>query len=136
CSVCKGRSHSIPRVFTCGRLERFEYLAMELLGMDLDNVRTLRHLPLPTVNILVVADQMIAALEFIHKNGVVRCDMKAVNILLHPTDLKCLYLVDYGLAWGYYIYDRNQSFYGCTTEIARRDWYTSVRQTEDAPWHS
>ncbi|KAG1847532.1 kinase-like domain-containing protein [Suillus subalutaceus] len=87
---------SIPRVFAYGRLEHFEYLAMQLLGMNLDEVRA-RH-PLPAVvNTLVVADQMISALEHIHENKLVHCDLKPRNIILHPTDPKRLYLVDYGL---------------------------------------
>ncbi|KAG1863690.1 kinase-like domain-containing protein [Suillus subluteus] len=86
---------SIPRVIAYGRLEHFEYLAMQLLGMNLDEVRA-RH-PLPAVNTLVVADQMISALEHIHKNKLVHCDLKPGNIILHLTDPKRLYLVDYGL---------------------------------------
>ncbi|KAG2119123.1 kinase-like domain-containing protein, partial [Suillus discolor] len=91
-----GGNLSIPKVFAYGRLEHFEYLAMQLLGMNLGEVQARR--PLPAVNTLVVADQMISALEHIHKNKLVHCDIKPGNILLHPTDSKRLYLVDYGLA--------------------------------------
>ncbi|KAG0698070.1 kinase-like domain-containing protein [Suillus ampliporus] len=87
---------SIPRVLAYGRLEHFEYLAMELLWMDLEDARR-RRPSLPAVHVLVVADQMISALKHIHKNGLVHCDLKPGNILLHPTDPKRLYLVDYRL---------------------------------------
>ncbi|KAG1857268.1 kinase-like domain-containing protein [Suillus tomentosus] len=86
---------SIPKVFAYGRLEHFEYLAMQLLGANLGEVRARR--PLPAVNTLVVADQMISALEHIHTNKLVHCDIKPGNIILHATDPKRLYLVDYGL---------------------------------------
>ncbi|KIM84488.1 hypothetical protein PILCRDRAFT_384823 [Piloderma croceum F 1598] len=85
---------SIPKVIAYGRLKHFEYLAMEFLGMALNDV----HSSLPAVNILVIADQMISALKHVHKNDLVHCDVKPGNILLHPTDSKCLYLVDYGLS--------------------------------------
>ncbi|KAG0706732.1 kinase-like domain-containing protein, partial [Suillus ampliporus] len=86
---------AIPRIIANGRLEHFEYLAMQLLGTNLDDVRARR--PLPAVNILVVADQMISALEHIHRNGLVHCNLKPGNIILHPTDPGHLYLVDYGI---------------------------------------
>ncbi|KAG2119118.1 kinase-like domain-containing protein, partial [Suillus discolor] len=68
---------------------------MQLLGMNLGEVQARR--PLPAANTLVVADQMISALEHIHKNKLVHCDIKPGNIILHPTDPKRLYLVDFGL---------------------------------------
>jgi len=40
----------------------------------------------------------VSALEHVHKNGLVHCDLKPGNILLHPSDPNRLYLVDYGLA--------------------------------------
>jgi len=49
---------SIPKVLAYGRLKHFEYLAMELLGTALNDVRK-RCLSLPAVNILVIADQMV-----------------------------------------------------------------------------
>ena len=53
---------SIPKVFAYGRLKHFEYLAMEFLGMALDNVHE-RRPSLPVVNILVVADQMVCRMS-------------------------------------------------------------------------
>jgi len=88
---------SIPNVLAYGRLDHFEYLAMEFLGTALDDVHR-RRPSLPAVNVLVVADQMISALEHIHKNGLVHCDLKPGNIILHPTDPMRLYIIDYGLA--------------------------------------
>jgi casein kinase I family protein HRR25 len=46
---------SIPKVLFYGRLRHFEYLAMELAGMALDDVRKI----LPAANILVIADKMV-----------------------------------------------------------------------------
>jgi serine/threonine protein kinase len=59
---------------------------MELLGMALDDVHE-RRPSLPAVNILVVADQMISALEHVHNNGLVHCDLKPGNILLHQSKM-------------------------------------------------
>ncbi|KAG2345119.1 kinase-like protein [Suillus weaverae] len=70
---------------------------MELLRANLDEVWA--RCPLQAVNILLVADQMLSALEHVHKNRLVHCDLKPGNIILHPTDPKRLYLVDYGLTW-------------------------------------
>ncbi|KAG2354573.1 kinase-like domain-containing protein, partial [Suillus spraguei] len=65
---------SIPRALAYGRLEHFEYLAIQLLGTNLAEVWA-RH-PLPAVNTL-----MISALEHIHKNKLVHCDLKPGNII-------------------------------------------------------
>jgi serine/threonine protein kinase len=53
------QGHStIPQVFAYGRLPHFEYLAMEFLGMALDDVHD-RHPRLPVANVLLIADQMV-----------------------------------------------------------------------------
>jgi serine/threonine protein kinase len=49
---------SIPQVLAYGRLKHFEYLAMEFLGMALNDVHE-RCPFLPPANILVIADQMV-----------------------------------------------------------------------------
>ncbi|KAG2053527.1 hypothetical protein BDR06DRAFT_885947 [Suillus hirtellus] len=86
-------THFHPKSFAYGRLEHFEYLAVQLLGMNVDEVRA--PCPLPAVvGTLVVADQMISALEHIQKNKLVHCDPKTGNIFIHPTDFRYLYLVD------------------------------------------
>ncbi|KAG2119145.1 uncharacterized protein F5147DRAFT_648196 [Suillus discolor] len=65
-----------PKSFAYGRLEHFKYLAMQLLGMDVDEVRARNPLP-AVVNTLVVADQMsrvplisygIGTLEYVSLN--------------------------------------------------------------------
>ncbi|KAG1902926.1 uncharacterized protein F5891DRAFT_948491, partial [Suillus fuscotomentosus] len=82
-----------PKSFAYGRLKYFEYLAVQLLGMNVDEVRA--SCPLSAVvSTLVVADQMISAPEHIQKNKLVHCDLKTGNIFIHPTDSRHLYLVD------------------------------------------
>jgi serine/threonine protein kinase len=49
---------SIPEVLAYGRLKHFEYLAMELAGIALNDVYE-QGLSLPAANILVIADQMV-----------------------------------------------------------------------------
>ena len=49
---------SIPRVFAYGRAEQFEYLAIELLGPSLGAIIE-RCGPLPHVNVLIIAEQMV-----------------------------------------------------------------------------
>lgn len=53
---------SIPKVIAYGRLTHFEYLAVEFLGMALNDIH--KHcLLLPTANVLVVADQMVSIMS-------------------------------------------------------------------------
>jgi|SRR6267154_4091892 len=53
---------SIPRVFAYGRLKYFEYLAMEFLGIALNDVHE-RCPSLPAANVFVVADQMVRGMS-------------------------------------------------------------------------
>lgn len=56
---------SIPEIFAYGRLKHFEYLAMDILGMALDEVHRLRR-SLPVEHILLIAEQMVSSRHSLH----------------------------------------------------------------------
>lgn len=51
---------SIPAVFAYGRFEHFEYIALELLGPTIKELKP-ENAPLPLKTVLLIADQMVRA---------------------------------------------------------------------------
>ena len=49
---------------------------------------------------VLLADQMLSRIEWVHKNGLIHCDIKPQNFIM-GRDLKTLYLIDYGLSKNY-----------------------------------
>lgn len=95
------RHPNVVTVFDLGRLDTGEpYLAMELLvGRDLsDVVDGGRSLPLKEV--IEILDPLAAALDALHKEGVVHRDIKPSNIFFSrgAGGAETLKLVDFGLA--------------------------------------
>lgn len=58
---------SIPRVYHYSSEASSNVLAIELLGKSLENIFTSLKKPLSLKSVLMIADQMISSLEFIHK---------------------------------------------------------------------
>lgn len=88
----------IPRVLWYGMHgDLFNALVMELLGPSIQElfVNTSHKFSLKTV--LLLLDQMLSTIGFIHSCGFVHRDLSTSNFMMSP-DLNQLYLVDYGLA--------------------------------------
>jgi serine/threonine protein kinase/formylglycine-generating enzyme required for sulfatase activity len=91
-----------PNIVRCYGLEREGRTAFML--MDYIEGGTLRseifdaHAPLSTQRILEVIQPVCSALNYAHQMGVVHCDVKSANIMLHKNGT--IYLTDFGIARG------------------------------------
>jgi serine/threonine protein kinase len=88
-----------PYVYELGCEDDRHYIVMELLGCSLSALfsRTSRTFSLATV--LMLAEQMLARVEYLHRKGWVHRDIKPSNFLMGLNSRSNeIYLIDFGLA--------------------------------------
>ncbi|KAI1783623.1 kinase-like domain-containing protein [Ganoderma leucocontextum] len=93
--ILVGGHPNIPRVLAWGRSQYFEYMAMELLGLNLEDVM-LEVASLSQRNAVALICQMLDALEHVHGEGIVHGNIKPTNIVL-PGRLRARLAMDDGL---------------------------------------
>ncbi|XP_055383038.1 casein kinase I [Condylostylus longicornis] len=92
----------IPRIRHYGTEKNYNTLVMELLGPSLEDLFTFcsRHFTIKTV--LMLVDQMIGRLEFLHLKFFIHRDIKPDNFLMGiGRHCNKLFLIDFGLAKKY-----------------------------------
>ena len=105
----------IPSLYDYGSDERFNYIAMELLGKSLEDIRKNNEEQLPMKVIIHFGLQMLKIVKDIHDRGIVHCDLKPSNFLIknNKDNITEVYLIDYGLAKCFI--DEKQRHYGLKT---------------------
>ncbi|KXN86020.1 Casein kinase I isoform alpha [Leucoagaricus sp. SymC.cos] len=86
---------AIPEIFGYGQMPHFEYMAMELLGPSISEVAKG---PVSVTTATRVVQQMLSALEHVHKRGFVHRDIKPWNMLCLPTDQSKIKLIDFNIS--------------------------------------
>ncbi|NXA52033.1 VRK2 kinase, partial [Nothocercus julius] len=79
----------------------YRFMVMERLGQDLQGIFEGSGSRFKTTTVLQLGARMLDALEYIHENEYVHCDIKAANLLLGYTNPHEVYLADYGLSYRY-----------------------------------
>ncbi|XP_049623388.1 casein kinase I-like [Suncus etruscus] len=91
-----------PRLLWYGEEKHQNALAMDLLGPSLEDFFNICSKKFSMKTILMLADQMISRLEYLHSKDFIHRDIKPENFLMGPSRyLSKLYLVDLGLAKKY-----------------------------------
>ncbi len=90
------RHPNLPRVTDYFALADQQFLVMDYIeGQSLDEILELHRGGLEESTVLEWADQLLSALIYIHRHGLVHRDVKPANIRVTPDDH--IFLVDFGL---------------------------------------
>ncbi|OMJ82580.1 hypothetical protein SteCoe_16690 [Stentor coeruleus] len=92
----------IPEFYWFGNEGAFNILITELLGPSLEDLFNFCQRKFSVKTVLMIADQMISRLEYIHAKNLIHRDVKPENFLMGlGRKHTILYTIDYGLAKKY-----------------------------------
>jgi serine/threonine protein kinase len=92
----------IPQIFWYGCESQFRILAMEYLGESLETLKRRVSRPFSLKTVLLIVDQTLARIEFLHRRKVIHRDVKPDNFLIGQGDkTNLIYLIDFGLSTQY-----------------------------------
>jgi serine/threonine protein kinase len=121
---------NIPKAHFYGEDRKYHLLVMDLLGSSLDSLFTSCHRHFSLKTVLMIADQMLTALETVHNRHFVHCDVKPANFVFDRAGRQ-LFLIDFGLSRRYrdpitlehIPYSDGQSLIGTTRYASLRVMY-------------
>ena len=88
-----------PKFMWYGREGDFHIMVIELLGPSLEDMFAYCGRKLSLKTVILLADQLLARIEVMHKRGYIHRDLKPENILMGLEEsASTLFLIDYGLA--------------------------------------
>jgi serine/threonine protein kinase len=92
----------IPRILWSGQEQGYNVLVMDLLGPSLEQLFNRCGRVLTMKSVLMLADQMIQRLEFVHSKSIIHRDVKPDNFAM-GTGRQCgrVFLIDFGLSKAY-----------------------------------
>lgn len=92
----------IPKVKYSGKERNFNVMVMELLGPSLEDLFNFCNRKFSLKTVLLLAEQMLSRIEFIHKKNYIHRDIKPDNFLMGlGKNGGLVYLIDFGLAKQY-----------------------------------
>ncbi|CAK62845.1 unnamed protein product (macronuclear) [Paramecium tetraurelia] len=101
-SYLQGSDHRIPRIYAQGTDGDYNYIVIDLLGQSLEDLFNKHNKRLSLKTVLMLGDQMIQRIEFIHLNKFLHRDIKPDNFLIGLGQKAVrIYLLDFGLAKRY-----------------------------------
>ncbi|CAL8091170.1 unnamed protein product [Orchesella dallaii] len=127
----------VPRIKWHGAEGNYNVLVIDLLGPSLEELFNFCDRRFTVKTVLMLADQMIGRVEYIHTKNFIHRDIKPDNFLMGTgVHQKKLYIIDYGLAKRYrdprtrmHIPNRNDKNLTGTARYASRNAHLGMEQS-------
>ncbi|OHT15864.1 CK1 family protein kinase [Tritrichomonas foetus] len=101
--------NNVPAVFASGTDNLYNYLSMDILGFSLDQIFNICQKKFSLKTVLMIIDQTLTIIEFVHKKKYIYRDIKPNNFLIGKgKEVNKIYLIDFGLAQKYINDENNQ----------------------------
>jgi len=92
----------IAKVYHCDVEGEYTVMVMELLGPSLEDLFNVCNRKFNLSTILMIADQILTRVEYLHSKNFIHRDIKPDNFLIGTADLvSTIYMIDFGLAKKY-----------------------------------
>jgi len=116
----------LPRVYNFGTEHEFNYMIMEKLGPSLEDLFNKCNKRFSMKTVIMIADQMIQRIQFLHSRRFIHRDIKPGNFLVGlGKEEHMIYISDLGLAKRYMIHG-NHIPYKDNTDISGTTRYVSI----------
>jgi serine/threonine protein kinase len=90
----------IPEVIWIGFERSYAILVIQYLGRSLEDLLSARRRPFSLKTVLMLVDQSLRGIEFLHRKGLLHRDIKPSNLLMNLEE-DHLYFIDFGLSKSY-----------------------------------
>jgi len=89
----------IPNVHWCGSQGNYNIMVIDLLGASLEDLFNFCKRKFSVKTVIMIAEQMLARIEYIHTKNFIHRDVKPDNFLIgHGKKKSTIYVIDFGLA--------------------------------------
>lgn len=89
----------VPNIYWYGSESKYNILVMDRLGSSLEDIFVHRKQPFTLKTVLMLVDQMLTCIEFLHKRNLIHRDIKPDNFMMGTgNNSNQVYVIDFGLS--------------------------------------